>query len=161
MARPTKCTPALTKLVCKELEQGMPLEPAANAQGIADSTLYEWLDKGLQEIQPYAAFTDAVVRARGIGELRLLRTVLKGDTAGRSFGKAKSAAWVVEKTRRQRYGQQVALKEQDQIRVVLEVVRGICSKTDFDRICTRLDEIDRTGSAGVPEGDPGERTDLH
>jgi hypothetical protein len=158
--RPTKLNEALTAAICAEVEKGLPLEPVANSHGVSDSTLYEWLDKGLCGREPYSAFADAVARAKGLGELNLLRRILQGDEGG-GFGQAKASAWVLERTRRAAYGQQRGLREEDAVRRVLEIVRGICKPADFARIISRLDALDREGGEGVPERDSSDESAIH
>jgi len=67
MARPTLLTPELSDQLCELLEAGNYLETAAEACGISVKTVYQWLRKGAEGVEPYAAFVDAVTRARAKG----------------------------------------------------------------------------------------------
>jgi hypothetical protein len=141
---------------------GAPLETAAEAAGIHVSTLYRWLDRGLVGEEPYAAFCEAVTRARARGELNLLRTVRIGDGQGVGFGGAKASAWLLERTRPAKYAQRVNVKVEDAIGKVIEVVRGICSAEDFARILEGLERLDsEAGEAGASEFAGGEPADVH
>lgn len=160
--RPTKLTPELTEQICNDLREGAYVETAAEAAGITQTSLYRWLDWGAQGKEPYAAFCESVVRARADGELALLRAVRAGDERGQSFGQARAAAFVLERTRPNRYAQRVNMKIDDAVTQVMEIVRGVCSEQDFARICERLEAVDREGGEQLPAADPGEPTDsLH
>jgi hypothetical protein len=155
MARPTKLTPKVAQAICKVLKEGAYIETAAEAAGISVQTLYNWLDRGAVSEKPYAAFLEAVMRARAEGELALFRRAKRGDSKGVSFGGGRAAAFILERTRPNRYAQRVNLRVEDAVREVLEVVRGICSPEDFARILARLEAVDREGSEELPAPDPG------
>lgn len=158
--RPTKLTPLLADQIVSDLETGAYVETAAEAAGINRQTLYNWLDAGVRGEEPYASFLDSVMRARAKAELDLLRTVLAGDSEGKGFGPAKAAAFVLERTRPNRYAQRVNMRVENAVQEVLEVVRGICAPEDFGRICERLAAAD---SEGGPQllGPGGEDEAVH
>lgn len=152
MARPTKLTPELTDELCEILERGNYLETAAEAVGITRQTVYNWMDRGAKGEAPFDAFFDAIARARAKGELSLTSTVLGGDEKGLSFGPAKAAAFMLERTRPDRFAQRVNLKVQEAVSEVLEVVRRVCSAADCERI---LEELSRGGGGEEVGADPG------
>lgn len=160
MARPTKLTPELSDQIVDALKDGAYVETAAEAAGIDDSTLYRWLDWGAEGKEPYAAFCEAVIRARAEAELDMLRTIRGGDEAGVGFGPAKAAFHLLERTRPNKYAQRVNLRIEDAVREVLEIVRGVCSSEDFARILARLERVDREGGEAAGSTDPGEESRL-
>jgi hypothetical protein len=62
---PEKLTLDVQRGICNQLELGVPDKWAAESEGISERTYYEWLEKGAKGIEPYAAFSAAVTRARG------------------------------------------------------------------------------------------------
>jgi hypothetical protein len=155
MARPTKLTDELSAEICAVLEEGASLETAAEAAGIDVSTLYRWIDRGLSGEEPFAAFCEAYTRARAKGELTLFRRLALGDSKGISFGPARAAAFLLERSRPEKYAQRINVKVDEAVSEVLEVVRGICSPADCERICEELERRHRGGGTPPPPGDPG------
>lgn len=159
MGRPSKLTAELTDEICESLALGAPVETAAEAAGIDHATLYRWIDRGIRGEEPYAALCEAVMRARAKAELDLLRSAAAGDEKGVSYGQARAACWLLERTRPTKYGQRINLKLEEAVSEVLEVVRGVCSPEDFARICERLEARDRQGGEGIPAGVAGDDSD--
>lgn len=155
MARPTKLTAALKRQIVRELERGAYAETAAEAAGIATSTLYDWLDRGARGEKPFSEFSEAVTRARARGELKLFADLRKGDTKGKSFGKARAAGLILERTRPHRYAPRLKVSVEDAVERVLEVFRGICSEEDFARALERLERLDSEGGEATPAGGEG------
>lgn len=150
MGAPTKLTPELTEEICKAIEVGNYLETAAEAAGITVRTVYNWIDRGRTGEEPYAAFFHAVTRARASGEMNLVTTLLEGDGKGESFGQARAAAFMLERTRPDKYAQRVNVKVRDAVEEVLECVRRVCSPEDFARV---LEELSRRDSGEEAPGD--------
>lgn len=153
--RKTKLTAEVAETICSALKEGAYVETAAQAAGIHVDSLYYWLDRGLKGEEPYAAFSEAVMRARAEAELDLMRTVRDGDEKGVSFGPARASAFLLERTRPNKFAQRINMKVETAVQEVLEVVRGICSPEDFASICERLEAADRTGSEDLSSPDPG------
>jgi hypothetical protein len=63
IGRPTKCTPEVTKKVCDAILNLATREDAAHAAGISLAALKEWLGRGAQGEEPFAAFLAAVEAA--------------------------------------------------------------------------------------------------
>lgn len=86
--RPTKLTPKLTKRICKDLANGVPLSTAAQANGIDPSTLHNWLNQAnsqTDEAAPFREFRDRLLRARAKGAAKLAGKIVKaGDRKARS-----------------------------------------------------------------------------
>ena len=66
MARPTILTQEIQDKLCALIAQGIPKDKACWSVGIDDSTLFQWIEKGMQPEQPnqaYVAFVDAIKKA--------------------------------------------------------------------------------------------------
>jgi hypothetical protein len=158
--RPTKLTDEVAEQICEVLASGAYLETAAEAVGIDPGTVWRWLDRGAKGEEPFSAFRESVVRARAKAELDMLATVRAGDGKGTSFGPARGAAFLLERTRPQRYAQRVNVKVEEAVTRVLEVARGICPPEDFTRILEGLERLDSEGGESLP-GATDEGADLH
>lgn len=152
--RPTKLTPEVTEAIVDSIKEGAYLETATEAAGIGLSTMYLWLDRGADGEEPYAAFLEAVTRARAEAEIDLLRAVRKGDAKGTGFGEAKAAAFLLERTRPNRYAQRVNVKVEEAVTKVLEGVRRICSPEDFARVLAWCERSDSEGGEADATVDP-------
>lgn len=159
IGRPTKLTSDLTEQVVSAIEEGNYVETAAQAVGIHPATYYNWMTWGAQGKEPYAAFFEAVTCARARAEMQLVREVRTGDDKGVSFGPARAAAFMLERTRPDKFAQRVNLKVKDAVEEVLECVRRVCSEEDFARV---LEELSRRDSGDEAEGAASEGTsELH
>ena len=100
MARPTKLTPELQTQIVAYITAGSYVETAAKASGIDKTTLYDWLVRGAKHEEPFAAFSHAVERALGQGELRDIAII---DNAAKS-GVWQAAAWKLERRNPKMWG---------------------------------------------------------
>lgn len=124
MPRPTTLTAELSQEICDLLEKGNYLETAAQACDVSINTVYGWLRKGAQGIEPYAAFAQVVERARAKGEVGLVETVRGGDEAGVSFGRARAAAHLLAVTRPQRFATRINVKVREQLTEFTQFLEG-------------------------------------
>lgn len=83
--------PVLAKAICENLELGMPLTLAAEAEGVARRTVYEW-------VEHIPAFAAQVTRARAIGARRLAAQALEGGKGSAMAG------WMLERRYHDDYG---------------------------------------------------------
>lgn len=105
--RPTKLNAILQARIVKLLETGNYVETAAAACGVHKDTLYEWMKRGEEEASgPYREFSDAVLKAQGDAESSLLGTIHKSS----KDGAWQAAAWLLERTRREKYALQTKLE---------------------------------------------------
>jgi len=105
--RKTEVEPGLAKRICTNLELGMPLALAAEAEGVARLTALEWMRR-------FKPFAEQVTRARAVGAKTLVQMALAG-------GKGSSAAnWHLERRYRDHYGPPKADIEQPEIKIVIE-----------------------------------------
>jgi hypothetical protein len=76
----------------------MPIKLAAEAEGISEDTIHDWIARGKKGEPKYEAFSRAVTRAKAIGAKNLVVRGLAG-------GKGSSAAtWFLERRYRDHYG---------------------------------------------------------
>jgi hypothetical protein len=78
MGRPTKLTPELQKKIVKLVRDGNYFETAAQAAGIAKSTLYDWLKRGEAGEEPFAEFSNALKKAEAEAEVDVVATIRAG-----------------------------------------------------------------------------------
>lgn len=141
--------PVATRIV-ELVESGNYLEDAAGAVGVGSSTVRRWMQIGEEwldaeeeetppQMRPYRAFREAVTHAREAATTRLLRPI---ERAAPSDWKA--AAWILERTRPDRFSRRETLRvggdpNAGPVRVEYEV-----KDPDFVR-----EVIERLGGAGV------------
>jgi transposase len=92
IGRRSKLTPSLQKKICDMIEAGNYMHHAAQAAGIGKSTLNQWIRKGEEGQEPYAAFAAAVARARAQAVDSLVSTI---RTAAVDDWRA--ASWLLER----------------------------------------------------------------
>jgi len=105
--RPTKLTPETQRAICESIALSIPNKYAAEEAGIDEDTFALWIRKGREGRTPYAAFYQAVTRARACAVKSLTVRVLGG-------GKGSSgSAWLLERRFANDYGprQKVELSE--------------------------------------------------
>ena len=76
MARPTKLTPELQETICEIIGKGNSITTACHAVGIADTTFYEWKQKGEHEPDSlHGEFLCALNKAEADAKQELLQYV--------------------------------------------------------------------------------------
>ena len=82
--RPTKCTPAVTKVIIDHHRQGVPFEAAAEAAGVHPSTAWRWLADGENPAadRRYREFYEAIRRARAEAEANMVGAVVAAAKGG-------------------------------------------------------------------------------
>jgi transposase-like protein len=68
LGRPTLCTPALTKKICKPLADGHTIAASCESLGVGLSTFHQWRQK-------YPDFADAVTRARAKARIKFVKEI--------------------------------------------------------------------------------------
>ncbi len=99
---PEKLTPAIQERLCAELRLSVAPNHAANIVGISPRTFYYWLEKGVEEIPPYAGFARAVRRAIAEAVCTLTARALAGGPG------AAQALGILERRFPREYGRRVA-----------------------------------------------------
>lgn len=81
MGRPTELTPEIANGIILALRTGAPIEVAAESQGVAAATFYEWVRRGegTHPTRPstpaYAEFAERVARAKAEAHLLAVGTI--------------------------------------------------------------------------------------
>jgi hypothetical protein len=102
-----KQDPKLIDRICDNLELGMPLDLAAECEGVGRSTIRGWIAEEPE-------IDGRITRARAAGAKNLVVRALKGG-AGSS-----SANWHLERRYREHYGPPKADVEQPEIKITIE-----------------------------------------
>jgi len=118
----TICTKQLTDKICGHIRKGNYVKTACLAEGISRKSYYLWLRKATKSMQegkgandcPYVYFALAVERAEAQGEVELLSKVYEGGSGW--VGKA----WILERTRQERFGQKQQVSVKSEVRHVLD-----------------------------------------
>ena len=73
--RPTKLTPEVSKEICESLASCMQRGDAARLAGVSHEALRDWVQKGEDGEEPFAAFLQEVVKAELLAQRRLLTKI--------------------------------------------------------------------------------------
>lgn len=84
----TEVDPIVAKAVCDNLELGMPMSLAAEAEGIGRTTIYDWIER-------FPEFAEQITRARAQGAKKLTKIVFEAGPA--------HAQWLLERRYRDDY----------------------------------------------------------
>ena len=97
MARPLKMTPERVKGILDGLRLGLSRTIAASAAGISKSTIANWATRS-------ESFREQLEQAEAEAE-RMLMGLIVGAAAKKLPTSWQAAAWILERTRPERYGQ--------------------------------------------------------
>ena len=78
LGRRTLCTKANTEALCELLALPATIKTACEATGISESSFHDWIRRGQSGERPFSEFSQSVVRARGLGKVKLIRSILSG-----------------------------------------------------------------------------------
>lgn len=142
MARKTKLTPETQEAICQRVTLGATIPAACKASGVSWNTAKDWLRRGREGKQPYAAFVEAIDEAKAKWEvasnLVITKAAKKGDW--------KAAAWALERRVRayapptQRVD--IEVKSAEWLRVTLQRVRARAGKSEFKHLTKEaVDEL--------------------
>ena len=117
--RPTKIKdPVVMKALETAIKMGAPIGTACNFAGISRETYYEWLRKGAKETAGiHKDFSDTVIRWDAQGEIDLLGKI-------RRAGQWTGLAWILERTKPEKYGKNRVSKEQTNKPILWKVDDG-------------------------------------
>lgn len=172
VGRRTKLTPDLQEAICKHIENGATLKVAAASESVFKQRLHEWREKGKAEPDGiYGQFPDSVERARARFETNTLKRLQTLDEAIEAFDHegnplrvnkidpkvaaalTKSLTWVLERTRRERYGAQITVKVAEAKQELLESLARVIQKRGLDMSLMRDLLADLKGTPLEPRGD--------
>ena len=179
--RPSKLTDELTAAICKHVSVGATLKVAAQAEGINESTLTRWRQKGRDKAEPYLTFCTLTERARAVFEtdtLRRLATLdefddIRDPESGLVYrvnridtkvatALIKSLTWLLERTRRERYGTQITVKVAEAKEHLLDTIERVCGRMGETAVLVAiLEELERDGQPETGEAEGPERPDVH
>lgn len=160
MGRPSKLTDELQQKICLLLAEGKRVDVACAEVGIDPSTLTHWKRAAQQGDARCAEFLTAIARAKLLGEGHLFDVVKRGDEKGVSNGTSKSAQWLLERTRPNRYAPRLNVKLEEGLEALLSDVERVCGSKDcgcYEAILAAL--AARADGDGAPPEDPGEGAD--
>ena len=126
---------------------------AAQAHGVSPATFYRWRQKGKNGDPRYAEVESRIARAVALAERGLIQKAADGDNAGVGFGPGKAALEILQRRFSRRWSAKVTHEIADMTQRVLDVVRRVCSETDYARV---LEELAREDSEGAAPGDTSE-----
>lgn len=97
--RPSKFSAELAGKILTDLRRGLPIESAAEGNRITPRTLFDWIAKGAAGDDKFAEFSQDVKESRIVAERLLLERIAIGNPGWQG------SAWILERTRREKYGQ--------------------------------------------------------
>jgi len=111
--RPAKLTPEVQEAILKVIRSGGTYAAAARYVGVTETTLYEWLAKGRDGLQPYATFAEAVEKARAEAEMKFVGVVRQAAESGTW----QAAAWWLERRLPSDWALKQQLEHSGQVRI--------------------------------------------
>jgi transposase-like protein len=137
--RPSKLTPELQRRVVEGIELGMPLEHAAMAVGIGESTLHRWVQQGGEEAGAYREFREAVREARARRTKKLLKHVWramedKASSSGLQRGDWKAAWKALETLEPKDFGLKVRVQVVEELDGLLEELERVLPVEWYEKV---------------------------
>lgn len=120
MGRQTLLTPALQVAICGDIREGSTYKIAAECNGVTEQTLFVWIRKGKDGLEPYAAFAEAIERARAEFKQEALREIRQAALPS-GMPDWKARAWILEKTDPEQFAPMTAIN----LKVEKELSAGI------------------------------------
>ena len=115
IGRPTKLSSELRNKFCRLLRAGNYLENSAYVCGVTPQTIYNWLNRGHEQISgPERNFFDAVKKAAAFAEIEALAIAKKGKNNWQS------AAWFLERRYPTRYARRKYIADTRDVREMTE-----------------------------------------
>lgn len=152
VARTTRLNAKIQQAIYKRIERGDYPETAAVAEGVPQSTFWEWMKQGKaqkeDENSVYGTFYLGVDRARARAESDLVQEVRAGDTRDRK--RAKAAAWLLERTRSKRFGAVIRHRVEDELERMLDIAEAALDRESFRKLCEALADFHRQEEVGEP-----------
>lgn len=139
-----KLTLEVSERIVNSVRNGNFSDTAAAAAGIGRTTFLSWLRRGEDEPESiYGAFREAVLRARAQSEEDLVSEIRHAEALtakGTAYPDAKARMWVLERTRRDRFGPSLDLtsKAEDAIREAISKLQTKLDPATFERVLAAL-----------------------
>ena len=133
--RPTKFTPELAKKICRWVAAGVSVEAAAEAEGVARATVYNWRERGQEGKEPYASFVTDLAKAHAQVEARLSVTIVN-----RAKDDWRAGAWHLERRVPERFAEQAKLEKklEEIVGKVLDAAREEMDPDGHQRLLRKL-----------------------
>lgn len=153
--------PELTEQIAKLVREGNYLTTAAQVHGVAAATVSDWMRRGGEGEEPYAAFAEAIACARAEAEADMVSFIRNPPTDDR--GRAdptvnRAMQWLLERTRRERFGVKIeVVAREEALRHVLNRLREGLDPGAFRAV---LECLTGESGGGVPRDDGG-ADELH
>lgn len=156
MGRPTKLTPLRQEAIIRLLRTGVTIETACGAAGINSGTYREWMAKGAEGREPYAAFAAAATRARDEQEAYLADVIAQAAAPSEHGpGDWRAAAWLLERSRPTRWGRQTRTELTGADGGPLEVRSAPAQPLDSESVEQMVEVMRRSGLIDLEEFSPG------
>ena len=165
--RPSKLTDELTAAICEHVKVGATLEVAAQAEGITPQTVSNWRRWAREEKPGYEGFFESTERARAAFETDTLERLHRLDTSATLDPKiagplVKSLTWLLERTRRERYGTQITVKVAEAKEHLLDTIERVCGRMGETAVLVAiLEELEHDGQPETGEAEGPERPNVH
>lgn len=139
--KPSKKTAETVKAICEDIENGVPASIAAQANGVGESTHYQW-----QREDP--EYSELIARARAVAVKSATRHAKGFDRDGNPI--AKDAQWWLERQAKDEFGSKLEVKmvRDDAIRELLTALRERLDSSVFEQV---LDAIDSGRSERIQD----------
>lgn len=116
-----KCTPELTKRICKDIEEGVPVEHAARVNGVTGRTVFRWLEDGAKDGPDadvvFVTFRQAIEQAKS-NHAAALSKALHRAAVKKGKPDAKAMQFVLERRDRENWGLRVSLEVDKELAVI-------------------------------------------
>jgi hypothetical protein len=153
---PTKLTEDLVKRVCANVRIGVHPITACIAEGISQSTFYNWKVKGEQGVEPFASdFWKPITRAEAESEITLVGRAQRGDEPGVGYGESKGALELIQLRFPKRWSRQVKVEVLDQMNRLLDACQRVLAPADFVKV---LEAVTGDPGEGETPGDSPEQS---
>ena len=106
------------------IASGAAFKVAANAGGISEPTLHNWIKRGKQGEEPYALFMAEVNEARAVCEVELITLIRRAAIEG-SAGEWRAAAWLLGRKFPERWSEKRQLEVSTPEQTSTQLVAGM------------------------------------
>ena len=77
--RRTKLTPELARRLCKIIAMPSTVRTACQCCSVSETAFFSWVRRGEKGEKVYAQFAQRLMRARGLGKIKILRSIWDSD----------------------------------------------------------------------------------
>ena len=102
MSRRTKCTPEVTASICKLVKAGVTISASAAIEGVGETTIHDWRERGRTGEEPFATFCEQLEASLAHAESVITQNVI--SMAAEDW---RAGAWWLERRRARDYGNKV------------------------------------------------------